>query len=158
MSFFTDTLFGFALRNLSGGRLFAYQDSHDAELRQRFLNGPVRSDDSSDEEKKESYKLIEFLEDDEDNPRNWSLGKKAFVTFDICFLTLSVYMGSAIYTSGLMFLIEDFHTSQTVVVLGLTLYVLGYGIGPMVWVRALFPTTRLLQSDFPPSLLCLRFL
>ena len=66
MSFFTDTLFGFLVRNLSGGRLFPYQDSYDAELRHRFLNGPVKSDDSSDEEKKDSYKLIEFLEGDED--------------------------------------------------------------------------------------------
>jgi DHA1 family multidrug resistance protein-like MFS transporter len=67
------------------------------------------------------------------NPQNWSTFKKAFVTFDICFLTLSVYIGSAIYTSGLTFMTKAFGTSTEVITVGLTLYVLGYGIGPMIW-------------------------
>jgi DHA1 family multidrug resistance protein-like MFS transporter len=55
------------------------------------------------------------------------------VTFNICFLTSSVYIGSAIYTSGLPFLTKAFGTSTEVITVGLTLYVLGYGIGPMIW-------------------------
>ena len=43
---------------------------------------------------------------------NWSLFKKVFVTFEICLLTLSIYIGSAIYTPGIMGVMEQFSVSQ----------------------------------------------
>jgi MFS transporter, DHA1 family, multidrug resistance protein len=61
--------------------------------------------------------------------------KKFFVTFQICFLTLSVYIGSAIYTAGLEGVMEQFHVSQVAALLGLTLFVLGYALGPMILVQ-----------------------
>lgn len=67
------------------------------------------------------------------NPHNWSVAKKCFVTFNVCLLTFSIYIGSAIYTSGEETLETDFGISSTVTIIGLTLYVLGYGIGPMIW-------------------------
>ncbi|PNS15924.1 hypothetical protein CAC42_4325 [Sphaceloma murrayae] len=70
---------------------------------------------------------------DPENPRNWSTPKKFFVTFEICLLTTSVYIGSAIYTPGLYGVMEQFQVSQTVAVLGLCLFVAGYGLGPMVF-------------------------
>ncbi|KZP16134.1 MFS general substrate transporter [Athelia psychrophila] len=69
--------------------------------------------------------------DDSDNPRNWSFYKRSFVAFSISLLTFSVYIGSAIYTSSIPSLMVDFGISQTRATLGLTLYVLAYGIGPM---------------------------
>lgn len=67
------------------------------------------------------------------NPRNWSLGKKLFVTGLICLLTFSVYIGSAIYTAGLVGVEEQFGVGQVAATLGLTLFVAGYGLGPMIW-------------------------
>jgi DHA1 family multidrug resistance protein-like MFS transporter len=46
-------------------------------------------------------------------------------------LTFSIYIGSAIYTAGEAGISEQFHVSETVATLGLTLFVFGYGIGPM---------------------------
>ncbi|KAG7085628.1 hypothetical protein E1B28_003175 [Marasmius oreades] len=69
--------------------------------------------------------------DDQDNPRNWSTVKKGFVSFSISLLTFSVYIGSAIFTSSFPGLMSSFGVSQTKAALGLTLYVLAYGIGPM---------------------------
>lgn len=71
--------------------------------------------------------------DDPENPLNWSMGKKFFVTFEICLLTFSVYIGSAIYSAGEMGVEKRFHVSQVVATLGLSLFVAGYGLGPMVW-------------------------
>lgn len=71
--------------------------------------------------------------DDPDNPQNWSLAKKCFVTGQIIFLTFSVYIGSAIYSAGVESVISDFHVSREAATLGLTLFVFGYGIGPMLW-------------------------
>ncbi|KAJ7803201.1 major facilitator superfamily domain-containing protein [Mycena olivaceomarginata] len=75
--------------------------------------------------------LIDWEENDPDNPQNWSFRKRGFVALEISLLTFSVYIGSAIYTSSIPGLMQEFHVSLTMATLGLTLYVLAYGIGPM---------------------------
>lgn len=70
---------------------------------------------------------------DPENPLNWSTGKKFFVTFEICLLTFSVYIGSAIYSAGVMDVSRVFKVSEVAALLGLTLFVGGYAVGPMVW-------------------------
>ncbi|EXJ92341.1 hypothetical protein A1O3_00891 [Capronia epimyces CBS 606.96] len=71
--------------------------------------------------------------DDPENPQNWSITKKILVTFEICLLTFSVYVGSAIYTAGIPDVSRTFGVSEVAATLGLTLFVLGYAIGPMLW-------------------------
>ncbi|PWY75898.1 synaptic vesicle transporter [Aspergillus eucalypticola CBS 122712] len=71
--------------------------------------------------------------DDSENPQNWSLTKKMLVTLLICLLTFSIYIGSAIYTPGVPGVARQFGVSNVTALLGLTLFVLGYGLGPMVW-------------------------
>ncbi|CZT48181.1 related to FLR1-Putative H+ antiporter regulated by yAP-1 and involved in multidrug resistance [Rhynchosporium secalis] len=74
-----------------------------------------------------------YGENDPENPLNWSTPKKFFVTAMICLLTFSVYIGSAIYSAGTMEITEVFGVSQVAATLGLTLFVAGYGLGPMIW-------------------------
>ncbi|KUJ20399.1 putative caffeine resistance protein 5 [Mollisia scopiformis] len=74
-----------------------------------------------------------FSDDDPENPMNWSMGKKFLVTFLICLLTFAVYIGSAIYSAGTEEITEVFGVSQVAATLGLTLFVAGYGLGPMIW-------------------------
>lgn len=77
--------------------------------------------------------LVDWLgPNDPQNPQNWSMGRKVFVTFLLCLLTFSVYMGSAIYTPGIESIVAYFQVSQITATFGLTLFVLGYGIGPMI--------------------------
>ncbi|PYH90293.1 benomyl/methotrexate resistance protein [Aspergillus ellipticus CBS 707.79] len=70
---------------------------------------------------------------DPDNPQNWSSGRKLFVVFQIYFYTLVVYMGSSIYTPSTPQIQARFNVSPTAASLGLALYVLGYGIGPLLF-------------------------
>ena len=63
---------------------------------------------------------------DPENPVNWSKPKKFFVTFNICLLTTSVYIGSSIYTAGLQDITRVFGVSDVAAEVGLTLFVLGY--------------------------------
>ncbi|KIY69130.1 MFS general substrate transporter [Cylindrobasidium torrendii FP15055 ss-10] len=70
-------------------------------------------------------------DDDQDNPQNWSTKKRAFVAFSICLMTFTMYIGSAIYTPAIPGVVEEFGVSVTYATLGLTLYAIGYGIGPM---------------------------
>ncbi|KAK1730573.1 major facilitator superfamily transporter [Colletotrichum acutatum] len=67
------------------------------------------------------------------NPRNWSVVKKAIVSFHICLLVIAVYAGASIYTVGTHGVRQQFGVSEVVALLGLTVFVLGYGLGPMVW-------------------------
>ena len=76
--------------------------------------------------------LVDFYTNtDPDNPQNWSYLKKNLTALQICLYTFAVYMGSAIYTPSENGVIEAFGVSPTVASLGLALYVLGYGIGPL---------------------------
>ncbi|KAI9833558.1 MAG: hypothetical protein M1826_007172 [Phylliscum demangeonii] len=78
--------------------------------------------------------LVDFYAtDDPANPQNWSQGKKAFVTFQICLYTLAVYIGSAIYTPSEAGVMQKFGVEPWVASLGLALYVLAYGIGPLIF-------------------------
>ncbi|KAF2398427.1 MFS general substrate transporter [Trichodelitschia bisporula] len=74
-----------------------------------------------------------YTTDDPANPQNWSLGKKLFVTFQICSYTMAVYMGSSIYAPGELGIMKEFGVNAQLASMGLSMYVLAYGIGPMLW-------------------------
>ncbi|EFQ29919.1 major facilitator superfamily transporter [Colletotrichum graminicola M1.001] len=77
--------------------------------------------------------LVEFLPNDPENPRNWSDLKKILVSFQLCLLVVAVYAGASIYTVGTQGVQVRFGVSDTVALLGLTVFVLGYGLGLMIW-------------------------
>ena len=74
-----------------------------------------------------------YTTDDAENPQNWSRGKKGLVILQVYLYTLAVYMGSAIYTPSEPYVIKALGVSATVASLGLALYVLGYGVGPLIF-------------------------
>ncbi|PMD48560.1 putative caffeine resistance protein 5 [Hyaloscypha variabilis F] len=104
----------------------------------RVGSGEARRNEVSgvpvDPEKGRDVSIVSWFGDnDPENPLNWLTGKKFLVTFLICLLTFSVYIGSAIYSAGTEGVMERFGVSQVAAALGLTLFVAGYGLGPMVW-------------------------
>jgi DHA1 family multidrug resistance protein-like MFS transporter len=70
-----------------------------------------------------------YTTDDPANPQNWSLRKKMFVTFQICMYTTAVYMGSSIYSPAEFGVMERFGVNIQLASMGLSMYVLAYGIG-----------------------------
>jgi DHA1 family multidrug resistance protein-like MFS transporter len=66
---FIDTTFGFLMRNISGGRLFKYEDQYNEELREEYFNSGEIKDEKNGSKGK--YKLIEFRENDPDVRRVW---------------------------------------------------------------------------------------
>ncbi|KAL8941806.1 MAG: hypothetical protein Q9216_002044 [Gyalolechia sp. 2 TL-2023] len=158
MDLFRETTFGRIVRLATRGKLIAYDESLNIPAIPKILSlhpQPSASSlsclhsDTSDEasstnkkqeppipddpEKGNEYVLVEWTPNDSHNPRNWSSLKKIFVTFQICFLTTSIYIGSAIYTAGLPSIQAEFDISAVEALLGLTLFVIGYALGPMVW-------------------------
>ncbi|MCJ1247685.1 hypothetical protein MMC30_004900 [Trapelia coarctata] len=70
--------------------------------------------------------------DDPDNPLNWSLWQRIYHTTVPALFGFVVTIGSSIYTPGLSDIMKQFDVSSTVALLGLSLYVLGLGFGPVL--------------------------
>lgn len=71
-------------------------------------------------------------EDDPERPVNWPLWQKSIFILQICTLTTTVYMASAIYTPGVEIIMAELGISRVKATLPLTMFVIGYGLGPMV--------------------------
>ncbi|UZJ54149.1 hypothetical protein CBS101457_003469 [Exobasidium rhododendri] len=78
------------------------------------------------------YLVDWYGEDDPDNPQAWSNLKKVMFTCQLMLLTTSVYMGSSIVSPGIPLIAEYFGVGRVPATLALTLFVLGYGVGPMI--------------------------
>lgn len=101
-------------------------------------NIDLERDTDSSSQKQEDVENDPFLVDwngpqDPENPLNWSKGKKAVVVFEVMLLTCVTYMGASIYTPGQLEIQEEFGVGHVVGTLNLSIYVLGYGLGPMVF-------------------------
>lgn len=159
-TFFRDSFFGRSVYHLSGRRLFNHaEERSDYVIADKYLKNSeysvganasgsntetdeIEVDDSlQDSNKKENEKetssgliVVTFDgDDDPENPYNWPLKYKALFIAQIMTLTAFVYMASAIYTPGIEEIMEDMGVGQVVATLPLTLFVFGYGIGPMVF-------------------------
>ncbi|KAK4495584.1 hypothetical protein PRZ48_012852 [Zasmidium cellare] len=78
----------------------------------------------------DAINLVTWYNDrDEANPQNWSSVKKFFVAGLIYLYTFVAYTGVSIYVASVEGVMEKFHVNETVASLGLSLYILGCGIG-----------------------------
>ncbi|EDO19653.1 hypothetical protein Kpol_1018p195 [Vanderwaltozyma polyspora DSM 70294] len=72
-------------------------------------------------------------DDDPEHPYNWSTPKKTIMILQVMLLTAVTYMGSSIYTPGQEAVQKEFHVGHVAATLNLSIYVLGYGIGPIIF-------------------------
>ena len=73
------------------------------------------------------------FDDNGENPQDWSMARKAGVIFMMSFSTLVVVMYSTSYTSGIPGMMRTFGIeSKTLVILGVTTYLLGLAIGSLL--------------------------
>ncbi|KAK5446494.1 hypothetical protein LTS15_009833 [Exophiala xenobiotica] len=105
---------------------FDIEQEEAVERRQSSIIAPQRTSDG--------VILVDwYTTDDPANPQNWNSWKKAWVALIIFLYTFAVYMASAIYTSAEPMVMEKFGVGQAKASLGLSMYVLGYGLGPMLF-------------------------
>ncbi|EDO15836.1 hypothetical protein Kpol_1057p25 [Vanderwaltozyma polyspora DSM 70294] len=72
-------------------------------------------------------------DEDPEHPYNWSTPKKTIMILQVMLLTAVTYMGSSIYTPGQEAVQKEFHVGHVAATLNLSIYVLGYGIGPIIF-------------------------
>ncbi|KAJ7075667.1 major facilitator superfamily domain-containing protein [Mycena belliarum] len=71
--------------------------------------------------------------DDAENPRNWSTARKATINFVLCSWVLTLTYSSTAYVASLTSLMQRYHISQEVAIVGVTLFVLGFAAGPLLF-------------------------
>ncbi|KAK9239871.1 major facilitator superfamily domain-containing protein [Lipomyces kononenkoae] len=82
---------------------------------------------------REGY-VVEFDgANDPDHPQNFSLAKKLRIMGILGYCTFTITFGSSIFSAGTEVIAKKFHVSNEVALLGTSLYVLGFGSGPLLW-------------------------
>ncbi|KAL8665471.1 MAG: hypothetical protein Q9202_002176 [Teloschistes flavicans] len=82
---------------------------------------------------REEY-VVEFDgPDDPLHPQNWSMRKKILIAAMLAYTTLVSTFASSIFSTATTVVGEQFGVSTEVGLLGLSLYVLGFATGPILW-------------------------
>ncbi|OCT48995.1 putative MFS-type transporter [Cladophialophora carrionii] len=71
--------------------------------------------------------------DDPYRPLNWAMGKKVLTTALYGFTTMSATWGSSAYSPGTEQVARQFHVGTQTSTLGTTLFLFGFGLGPLLW-------------------------
>lgn len=77
--------------------------------------------------------VVDYIPNDPRNPLEFSKLKKWFITISVAIATLAVAFVSSAYTGGVAQIMQEFRSSQIVATLGVSLFVLGFAIGPLLW-------------------------
>jgi DHA1 family multidrug resistance protein-like MFS transporter len=78
--------------------------------------------------------LVDFEgPDDPYRPMNWPTKKKILTTLMYGFTTMSATWASSAYSAGTRQIAAEFHVGNQVAVLGTTIFLFGFGLGPLLW-------------------------
>ncbi|KAF2171186.1 hypothetical protein M409DRAFT_63560 [Zasmidium cellare ATCC 36951] len=83
--------------------------------------------------KSERYELVTFTPGDRANPKNWSKAYKWYCTLIVALTCFAVAFDSAVVTAGIEGPMREFGVSEEVSLLTVTLFVVGFGVGPMAF-------------------------
>ncbi|QLQ80097.1 hypothetical protein HG537_0D00970 [Torulaspora globosa] len=111
---------------------------------ERRVSGSSAEGLNSDEEEKRApgpeepeldpeIEFVTFVTNDPDNPHNWPLWKRWFYTIILSWLVVCVAYGSACIAGGLFTVSEKYHVGSEVAVLSVSLMVIGFSLGPLIW-------------------------
>ncbi|KXS97475.1 hypothetical protein AC578_9072 [Pseudocercospora eumusae] len=70
---------------------------------------------------------------DPENPMNWSRKRKWWISILTAFMTFVISFGSSVFSATTTVTAAKFGVSSEVMILGVTLYVVGFACGPLVW-------------------------
>ncbi|ROW01317.1 hypothetical protein VMCG_05900 [Cytospora schulzeri] len=95
------------------------------------IKGPVVVDPATGKEK--HYDLVTFLPNDPENPKNWSKAFKWYITMVVAVTCFVVAFTSSVVTADLIGVEHTFGVSEEVAMLTITVFVVGFGVGPVVF-------------------------
>lgn len=123
-------------QNAYDSRSSAHDSHHDDDLQQKAIANPSKSGESdrpaqSQSTERGTNELDWDGSSDNDNPRNWSKGRKYFQTCMVGAICMTVSIGSSILTPGRDAIQQEFGVSYEVSQLPFVLFVLGAAFGPI---------------------------
>lgn len=71
--------------------------------------------------------------DDNEDPMKFPVWRKWVMTVLTTSTSLSVTFGSSVFSSAIQVMSKEFDVSEIVMLLGLSLYVGGFALGPLLW-------------------------
>lgn len=78
--------------------------------------------------------VVEFIHPfDQRNPMTWPKWRKWFITITMALATLAVAFVSSAFSGGVVQIIRHFDASEELVTAGISLFVMGFAIGPLLW-------------------------
>lgn len=78
--------------------------------------------------------LVDFSSpSDPYNPLNWPLRKKCSTTLLYGLVTMTATWGSSCYSAGTAQISQEFNVGSQVAILGTSLFLVGFGVGPLLW-------------------------
>jgi hypothetical protein len=105
---------------------------------QRVLHQGVLNDDIISHQYKGSGTeddpfLVTWIENDAVNPMNYPMALKWSITMLVAVATLAVAFVSSAYSGGIAEVLKQFRVSEIVGTLGISLFVFGFAVGPLLW-------------------------
>ena len=78
--------------------------------------------------------VVDFdSEDDPYRPLNWPFRKKAITTLLYGITTMGATFASSVYSPAVHQIAAEYHVGTEVTLLGLSLLLVGFGLGPLIW-------------------------
>ncbi|KAF2402378.1 MFS general substrate transporter [Trichodelitschia bisporula] len=81
----------------------------------------------------ENYDLVTFKIGDPENPKNWPKWRKWWCTMVVAVTCFVVALNSSVITADIGSMAKEFGVSEEVGLLSITFFVIGFGVGPMVF-------------------------
>jgi hypothetical protein len=101
---------------------------HQGVLNDNIINHPYKGSGTEDDPF-----VVSWLDNDPVNPMNYSLFMKWSITMLVAVATLAVAFVSSAYSGGVAEILQEFRVVQIIATLGISLFVLGFAIGPLLW-------------------------
>lgn len=108
-------------------------DANMAEYTEETALGEIPTSHVSASGLVEKYELVTFKINDPENPKNWSTGYKWYCTLVVAFTCFVVAFCSGVITADLAGVQRSFGVSEEVSLLTVTVFVVGFGVGPLVF-------------------------
>ncbi|KAE8335788.1 hypothetical protein BDV24DRAFT_143072 [Aspergillus arachidicola] len=77
--------------------------------------------------------VVSWIPNDSRNPQLFGFGRKLTITLVVAFSTMIVALTSSAYSGSVGSIVTSFDVSTEVATLGLSLFVLGFAVGPLLW-------------------------
>jgi hypothetical protein len=101
---------------------------HQGVLTDDIINHPYKGSGTEDDPF-----LVTWIDNDQVNPQNYPMALKWSITMLVAVATLAVAFVSSAYSGGIAEVLKEFKVAQIIGTLGISLFVLGFAIGPLLW-------------------------